>query len=269
MMYVVPCVAALLLIKLFDISALTGNSECSSCTSATFPAVIVLFVLFGLAICPFTYCLSFLFKEHAAAQTFTMKINFLVGVVLMIVSYILDVIESTESVNAALKFIWRLSPLFDLGNGLLSLVLNELDTLQDGTTEKKSPFSTDLMGAEMIYLVLTTFLFSAVVLAIDYDVKIPGLRRTNTPDRSIDDDKLDIDEDVAKEAQRVTSGAANDDAVKIAGLRKVHPGGKVAVRDLSFGLKRGECFGFLGINGAGKTTTMKMLTGDVAPTFEF
>ncbi|KAE8985099.1 ATP-binding cassette sub-family A member 2 [Phytophthora rubi] len=266
MMYVVPCVAAILLIKLFDISALTGNSECSSCTSATFPAVIVLFVLFGLAICPFTYCLSFLFKEHAAAQTFTMKINFLVGVVLMIVSYILDVIESTESVNAVLKFIWRLSPLFDLGNGLLSLVLNELDTLQDGTTEKKSPFSTDLMGAEMIYLVLTTFLFSAVVLAIDYDVKIPGLRRTNTPDRSIDDGKLDIDEDVAKEAQRVTSGAANDDAVKIAGLRKVYPGGKVAVRGLSFGLKRGECFSFLGINGAGKTTTMKMLTGDVAPT---
>ncbi|KUF93745.1 Small subunit processome component 20 [Phytophthora nicotianae] len=45
----------------------------------------------------------------------------------------------------------------------------------------------------------------------------------------------------------------------------LYPGGKVAVRDLSFGLKRGECFGFLGINGAGKSTTMKMLTGDVPP----
>ncbi|TMW58106.1 hypothetical protein Poli38472_011694 [Pythium oligandrum] len=39
----------------------------------------------------------------------------------------------------------------------------------------------------------------------------------------------------------------------------------MAVRGLSFGLKQGECFGFLGINGACKTTTMKMLTGDVVP----
>ncbi|OWZ19521.1 ABC transporter [Phytophthora megakarya] len=176
-----------------------------------------------------------------------MKINFLLGVVLTIVSYILDVIESTKSVNSVLKYFWRFSPLFDLGNGLLSLVLNELDTLQDGTTKKKSPFSIGLMGAEMIYLVLVTFFFSAVVLAIDYDVKIPGFRRKNTHQPASEDGNFDIDEDVA-------------------GLRKVYKGGKVAVRDLAFGLKRGECFEFLGINGAGKTTTMKMLTGDVLPT---
>lgn len=34
-----------------------------------------------------------------------------------------------------------------------------------------------------------------------------------------------------------------------------------AVDDLSFSLKAGEIFGFLGANGAGKTTTIKMTTG--------
>lgn len=34
-----------------------------------------------------------------------------------------------------------------------------------------------------------------------------------------------------------------------------------AVDNLSFSLKRGEIFGFLGANGAGKTTTIKMVTG--------
>ncbi|WP_448045742.1 ribosome-associated ATPase/putative transporter RbbA [Bradyrhizobium liaoningense] len=37
--------------------------------------------------------------------------------------------------------------------------------------------------------------------------------------------------------------------------------GFVAVDDVSFRIRRGEIFGFLGSNGCGKTTTMKMLTG--------
>ena len=34
---------------------------------------------------------------------------------------------------------------------------------------------------------------------------------------------------------------------------------------LTFGVRKGECFGLLGVNGAGKTTTFKMLTGDTRP----
>ncbi|WP_433927726.1 ABC transporter ATP-binding protein [Sorangium cellulosum] len=39
-----------------------------------------------------------------------------------------------------------------------------------------------------------------------------------------------------------------------------------AVKGVSFGVRRGEIFGFLGPNGAGKTTTIKMLTGLISPT---
>ena len=39
-----------------------------------------------------------------------------------------------------------------------------------------------------------------------------------------------------------------------------------AVDDISFSVKRGEIFGFLGANGAGKTTAMHMLTGRNQPT---
>ena len=39
-----------------------------------------------------------------------------------------------------------------------------------------------------------------------------------------------------------------------------------AVDDISFAVKRGEIFGFLGANGAGKTTAMHMLTGLNQPT---
>ena len=42
---------------------------------------------------------------------------------------------------------------------------------------------------------------------------------------------------------------------------------KVAVKGVTFGVKRGECFGLLGTNGAGKTTTFKALSGEITPTY--
>jgi len=43
-------------------------------------------------------------------------------------------------------------------------------------------------------------------------------------------------------------------------------GGRHAVNDVSFGVKKGDVLGFLGPNGAGKTTTMRMITGYLTPT---
>jgi len=43
-------------------------------------------------------------------------------------------------------------------------------------------------------------------------------------------------------------------------------GGFVAVDHVSFDVKRGEVFGFLGPNGSGKTTTMRMACGLLTPT---
>jgi ABC-2 type transport system ATP-binding protein len=58
---------------------------------------------------------------------------------------------------------------------------------------------------------------------------------------------------------------ASDLAIRTRGLRKVFSG-KVAVRNLTLDVARGEVFGFLGPNGAGKSTSVKMLLGLVFPT---
>jgi len=85
---------------------------------------------------------------------------------------------------------------------------------------------------------------------------------------------------VARERQRVESGLAKSDSLLLSQLTKVSSNEKQlqrrrlkdfrghwqvyggakrpAVNRLSFGVRRGECFGLLGVNGAGKSTTFKV-----------
>jgi ribosome-dependent ATPase len=57
-----------------------------------------------------------------------------------------------------------------------------------------------------------------------------------------------------------STGDEEDIAIEARGLT-MRFGDFVAVDHVSFRIRRGEIFGFLGSNGCGKTTTMKMLTG--------
>ncbi|MDR0896011.1 MAG: ATP-binding cassette domain-containing protein [Prevotellaceae bacterium] len=63
------------------------------------------------------------------------------------------------------------------------------------------------------------------------------------------------------------SGAPKEDeyAIEVAELTKTF-GTFTAVDHISFRVRKGEIFGFLGANGAGKTTAMRMLTGLSIPT---
>ena len=49
-------------------------------------------------------------------------------------------------------------------------------------------------------------------------------------------------------------------SIEVNNLRKEF-GKFIAVNDISFNVKSGSIFGFLGANGAGKTTAIKMMSG--------
>ncbi|RHZ19316.1 hypothetical protein DYB37_004006 [Aphanomyces astaci] len=265
LLYSVPCVFGLLAIYFFDITPFTGR-DCSSCAASPFAALIVVFVLFGFAIVSFCYLLSYLFTDAASSQTYIIMINVLLGTILMTTSVILDIIESTKDINAHLKFIWRLSPLFCVGNSLNQLSIATL-RLSIGVLKKDtSAFSTDILGWEVGYLAVEAVLFPIIGIGIDYALSFPKIKAKITKVPQVVDAPYEVDVDVQAEQDRVACGAADKDAVVMNGLRKVYKGGKVGVVSLSLGLPKGECFGYLGINGAGKTSTMKILTGDVLPT---
>ncbi|XP_028967476.1 ATP-binding cassette sub-family A member 1 [Galendromus occidentalis] len=77
----------------------------------------------------------------------------------------------------------------------------------------------------------------------------------------------EVQEDSAVKEERqmvhdlVTNNNIRSQALVAKDISKYY-GNLRAVNDVSFHVKKNECFGLLGVNGAGKTTTFSMLTGD-------
>ena len=69
----------------------------------------------------------------------------------------------------------------------------------------------------------------------------------------------------AREMEGTSKGQESPNVIEVSHLVKAF-GNFHAVDDISFTVKKGEIFGFLGANGAGKTTAMHMLTGLNQPT---
>ena len=70
---------------------------------------------------------------------------------------------------------------------------------------------------------------------------------------------------ISKDEVPAAADKATDNVIEVQHLVKAF-GTFRAVDDISFSVRRGEIFGFLGANGAGKTTAMHMLTGLNQPT---
>ncbi|CAN0373744.1 unnamed protein product, partial [Ectocarpus sp. 12 AP-2014] len=131
-----------------------------------------------------------------------------------------------------------------------------------------TPLDGAIAGNSLICMGVCSVVYFVLLLVFERSLK------KLTPKQLGDEDN--IDEDVRAEMDRVTTGAADNDVVKVsndvvkvAGLRKVYPvsnGAKVAVKSTSLGIPRGECFGLLGINGAGKSSTLAILSGELPPT---
>ncbi|XP_050230528.1 ABC transporter A family member 1 isoform X2 [Mercurialis annua] len=258
---------------------------------------IFMFLEYGLAIASSTYCLTFLFSDHTMAQNVILLVQFFTGLILMVISFIMGLIETTASANNVLKNFFRVSPGFCFADGLASLAL-----LRQGMKDKSSDavYDWNVTGASIIYLGIESIGYFLLTIGLEYFpfhkftsvtitqywmnlkniwMNLKNIRHGSSSDysepllqSSSAAVSLDWDEDidVQTERNRVLSGSVDNAILYLRNLQKVYPGGKygkkVAVHSLTFSVQAGECFGFLGTNGAGKTTTLSMLSGEESPT---
>jgi len=268
-------VVAYIMYILANIEAIMGESDKN---------LMLIVILFGYALCivTFTYLTSFLFKNSTVAQTVTFVYNFVGGLIIMIILLQLRVNKGTgQDVSVyILEFIMRLLPNFSCTFGLLKIAYRitwvEAFELE---TEPKAWDNFHGAGVESYYLYTGIIFYLSLIFLIECkNGKLEVDNKSNTYTKN--SERLSIiggNDDVAAE-ELYTRTNSDRLAITVTDLKKTYDiaaggccgigGSKVtkkAVRGITFGIEKGDCFGLLGTNGAGKTTTFKMLSGDITP----
>lgn len=264
--YFIPGIITPLLIKAFDLKTLTDPVE-------VYNAVWALFVMFGFAICPYTYAVSFMFKSYSIAQFFIFLLNLIIGVVGALAIWVLIIItDITRDIASVLVYPFRvISPIFCLSMGLMTVGNRDAYQIAYGQSSEPGAFDWDITGADLFFLFLHTVIGSIVVFMIEWLSNVTFFRNLIGA-RDPGQGEFQEDDDVARMRIEAQNSSPNDVAVKVSGLRKIYGNlfnkndVKIAIQEVSFTVKPQQAFALLGVNGAGKTSTFRILTGEYGPT---
>lgn len=269
-------------------------------------ASLVTGLLFGLAVAPFIYLMTFIVRSPTGLQVVLMFLSFLCPIALIFLQllessagpfydwlqYLLFFIPHVAVAQAFLAMSWFWRPPGELH-------IAAIDVQETGV----SIFDPRVTGVPLIYLGVALVLYGSLLLLVDAVATYPGRfqRRRRRPSAEPAIELVGShespsfyeaeDDDVHRERQTVeslvrtpqlsgrdieTGAPSRFPSILLYGLRRIFKARTcscgaearpiVAVRDLSFTVPSGQCFGFLGVNGAGKTTAMSMLTGVLRPT---
>lgn len=271
--FTLPLALVAILLQVYNLGTLGGSAV---------GAIALVLLFYPLSSSLLMYCVSTLFDSPTTAQSICTLINLGLSFILPIVTFVLNYFPNHKHWYYFAVFAGRLFPPYCVGDSILKISLSGLKS-NDMIESFSDPYAMNTIGWNIIFLVIDVPIYIIVLYAIDHWTTTSScmcFSRALSGEDRLDQQSLIAapaqqqqieDDDVAAERQRVESGQTQDDIVDLYSLRKVyHVRGQVvphvAIKNLTYGIRRGECFGFLGANGAGKTTTIRILTGDEFPT---
>ena len=128
------------------------------------------------------------------------------------------------------------------------------------------------IGREMLSMFVLSFIFFGIILVIESN-RLDILKLVETLSYTLflsspSAPTLLGDGDVALERKKIhkkLETVISKNVLTVSDLRKRYPEVS-ALNQLSFAVKKGECFGLLGVSGSGKTTAFSILVGAIPPT---
>lgn len=244
----------------------------------------IVFLLYPIAVIPFTYVTSFLFGSLSAAQTGTMFMNF--GMIVFgttLIHYMRWMVE-WEAVGDPLHFMLRFLPQYTIGASIYfdamqaDLVEFREVTRGNGPDLSLDPWTKENVLGDAVSLLGHFFLwfFILIIIELGFLKTIKGCFDVCVKSNiNVEFAEYEEDADVEEEVKRIERKDDEEFQICVRNFSKVYmtgsgpcsPGNQLnAVENLSFGLEKGECMCLLGVNGAGKTSIFKSLTANEEPT---
>lgn len=276
-----------------------GFQEDGFNTSIELGRIVVVMVCFFWSILPATYVFSFIFSVPLTGFTTMAVINVITGVALFMTVNIMSIPSlELQDVARVLDWIFLVFPHYSLCASINNMYRNYAVSkacynvlkiplvcyqyepnacCRDRCpprgcvqwTDDYFDWEAPGIGRNIFFFLLEGVLCIVMLLILEYrlferlaygiqksDVKIGtgNVRREE-----------ELDSDVAAEKSKLLmtdrSVLLEEYELVLKNVTKYY-GSFLAVNKLCLAVKRGECFGLLGVNGAGKTSTFKMMTGD-------
>ncbi|KAL1278816.1 hypothetical protein QQF64_025489 [Cirrhinus molitorella] len=278
--FLLPCLLMLVVFRVFSVKAFVSENHLVD--------VLLLLLLYGWAVIPLMYLLSFLFSTAATAYTRLTIFNILSGTATFLAVTIMTIPDlNLVDLSHLLDKIFLIFPNYCLGMSFSEFYQNyEIITFCTSSfitetickvlniTYQVNYLSMDEpgVGRFLVAMSIQGVVFIALLFLIELRCIhiILNLCRRRKKILLLAEEALQPeDRDVAEERKRVLDCQPVVESMVgspliLQELSKVYSGwpSLLAVDRLSLAVGKGECFGLLGFNGAGKTTTFKMLTGD-------
>ncbi|TSK87603.1 ATP-binding cassette sub-family A member 3 [Bagarius yarrelli] len=278
--FALPCLLMLVVFCSFGVKAFVEENHLID--------VLLLLLIYGWAVIPLMYLLSFLFTSAATAFTRLTIFNIISGTATFLAVTIMTIPDlQLQNLSRLLDKVFLLFPNYCLGMSFsqfyqnyeticfctTSFITKEICHLYN-ITYQLNYFSMNEpgVGSYLVAMSLQGVVFIILLFVIELQCinTLFNLCRKCKKGMQIGEEALQPeDRDVADERKRVLEFQPVVESIVgspliLQELSKVYPGSQslLAVDRLSLAVGKGECFGLLGFNGAGKTTTFKMLTGD-------
>ncbi|XP_031597152.1 ATP-binding cassette sub-family A member 3 [Oreochromis aureus] len=284
--FLLPCLLMLVVFQAFGISAFLEDNHLID--------VLLLLLLYGWAVVPLMYLLSFLFSTAATAYTRLTIFNMISGTATFLAVTILTIPElDLQHMSHLLDKVFLIFPNYCLGMSFsqfyqnyeyisfcTSSFMTEIICKQYNITYQQNYFSMSEPGVGRFLVAFSVqgVVFIILLFVIELQCihtlwrlltslfrrskKVPMITALLPEDRDVADERKRV-----LECQPIVESMVGSPLI-LQELSKVYSSGEslLAVDRLSLAVGKGECFGLLGFNGAGKTTTFKMLTGDESVT---
>lgn len=258
--FVIYCITILCAIIVFHIFYIPIYVE-----SANLGGIVLLLLLFGFAMIPCVHLVEKLFSEASFANMSIFCLNVVIALSTVATVIMFDVLAETEEQEKIRNFLNRLFLIFPqhaLADGLIEICKNHILSkifIRYFINTYKSPITSDLLRPHFIALISLGIIFIVLNYIIEGGM-IWKLFKDSKPKQSSTELKVITIQNTIKDGK--SNHTRHDNILKVENLYKSYGGNDYAVNNVSFTVRKGECYGCLGSNGAGKSSIFSILSGE-------